>query len=160
MTAASDSDEALATEWRVIVDAVNRSQARIARTMERAGIPAQWFSVLHLLLHEEDHRMPMARLAGEVSITPGGFSKLADRMGREGLIDRRGATDDRRIVYATLTPDGLIAARRSHEVYLAALREHVLDHLSPAEITSASETFGKLRREADQADERAARRPV
>ncbi|MDQ6848888.1 MAG: MarR family transcriptional regulator [Actinomycetota bacterium] len=49
--------------------------------------------MLHSLLRAEDHRSPMSALAREVSMTSGGFTKLADRMARGGLIDRRSPAD-------------------------------------------------------------------
>ena len=59
-----------------------------------------------------DRRLPMTRLARDLTMTSGGFTKLADRMAREGLIDRRGSSDDRRVVYATLTDEGVQIAQR------------------------------------------------
>jgi hypothetical protein len=88
--------------------------------------------------------MPMTRLARDLSMTAGGFTKLADRMGREGLIDRRGSEGDRRVVYATLTDHGLEAARRGEQAYHLALRDIVLAALSTAQIVEISDALGSL----------------
>jgi DNA-binding MarR family transcriptional regulator len=77
----------------------------------------------------------MGRLAAELSMTGGGFTKLADRIAREGLIDRRNSAGDRRVVYAELTEDGLQLAKRSEAVYREQLRIHLLGALSEAEIS-------------------------
>jgi DNA-binding MarR family transcriptional regulator len=77
----------------------------------------------------------MGRLAAELSMTGGGFTKLADRIAREGLIDRRNSVGDRRVVYAELTEDGLQLAKRSEAVYREQLRVHLLGALSEAEIS-------------------------
>lgn len=126
-----DVDE-LHRQWRAVVDGVGRAQQRLLDAVEETGISAQWYAVLHALLHADNHRLPMSRLAREMSFTSGGFTKLADRIGREGLIDRRSSDGDRRVVYATLTPAGVLAARTAERAYVAALRSDVLSAL-PAE---------------------------
>ena len=103
-----------------------------------------WFSVLHLLLNSVEHRLPMTSLARELSITTGGFTKLADRMAREGLIDRRGSSGDRRVVYATLTADGLLSAQKCEAQYREGLREHVADALTPSLLAALIEGAAQL----------------
>ncbi|MGI8760664.1 MAG: MarR family winged helix-turn-helix transcriptional regulator [Jatrophihabitantaceae bacterium] len=125
------SDEELVAQWELIVRAVSRTQLRVVQKIRESGLPAQSFGALHLLLSSTDHRLPMSRLARELSITSGGFTKMADRLGRDGLIDRRSSAGDRRVVYATLTEHGLQLAREMESLYAAALRERVLDVLSP-----------------------------
>jgi DNA-binding MarR family transcriptional regulator len=109
---------------------------RVLARIEEASLPSQWFAALHLLVGSSDHRMPMSRLARDLSMTSGGFTKLADRMGQEGLIDRRNSSGDRRVVYAALTEAGLRLARRTERQYKAALREHVLDVLTAARLAA------------------------
>jgi DNA-binding MarR family transcriptional regulator len=124
------SDEDLLASWELVTHAVARTQERVLSRIEDAGLPSQWVTALHLLLRTSDHRLPMSRLARDLSMTSGGFTKLADRMGQEGLIDRRNSAGDRRVVYAELTEAGLRLARRTERQYKSALREHVLGVLS------------------------------
>jgi DNA-binding MarR family transcriptional regulator len=128
------TDEDLLTDWELVTRAVARTQERVLARIEEAGLPSQWFAALHLLLRSSDHRIPMSRLARELSMTSGGFTKLADRMGQDGLINRRNSSGDRRVVYAALTEEGLRVARRTERQYKAALREHVLDVLTAPEL--------------------------
>ena len=121
------SDEELVTSWGVLMESLLRTQDRILHSVEaEGGVPAQWFTVLHILLTADGHRLPMGRLAAELSMTGGGFTKLADRIAREGLIDRRNSVGDRRVVYAELTEAGLQLAKRGEAVYREQLRIHVL----------------------------------
>jgi DNA-binding MarR family transcriptional regulator len=129
------TDDELVMSWGLIVDSLIRTQNRILQSVEAAGVPAQWFTVLHVLLAADGHRLPMGRLAAELSMTGGGFTKLADRMAREGLIDRRNSAGDRRVVYAELTEEGLRLAKRSEAMYREQLRIHLLGALSEAEIS-------------------------
>jgi DNA-binding MarR family transcriptional regulator len=132
-------DEELLARWQLIVQGVAQTQHRISEQIDEAGIPAQWFAALHLLLHAADRRLPMSRLARDLTMTSGGFTKLADRMAREGLIDRRGSSDDRRVVYATLTEQGVALAQRLTGEFVTALREHVTGVVTDAGLVAMSE---------------------
>jgi len=112
--------------------------------VEASGVAAPWFAVLELLLRAEEHRLPMSQIAREVSFTTGGFTKLADRMGREGLIDRRGSSGDRRVVYATLTEKGVEAALGAQRAYNDAFAEHVLGVLDAGGLQGVAAALGAL----------------
>lgn len=144
VTSRDVTNQELVAHWTRVVQAVSRTQERLLARVEAAGVSDQWFGVLQLLLLAEDHRMPMTRLARDLSMTAGGFTKLADRMGREGLIDRRGSEGDRRVVYATLTERGLEAARRGEQAYHLALRDIVLTNLPAATVAELSQVLGGL----------------
>ncbi len=77
-------------------------------------------------------------------MTSGGFTKLADRMAREGLIDRRSSANDRRVVHAALTADGLVMAEKATRLYRDALRKYLLGVVSADEVASAAVTMGAL----------------
>ncbi|PZS20176.1 MAG: MarR family transcriptional regulator [Pseudonocardiales bacterium] len=144
VTSSDMSDEDLLANWELITRAVVRTQERVLNRIEVGGLSSLWFAALHLLLRSSEHRLPMSHLARELSITTGGFTKLADRMGQEGLIDRRNSSGDRRVVYAALTEEGLRVARRSERQYKAALREHVLEVLTAEKLVGLAESAGVL----------------
>ena len=130
-----DDDSGAVRDWevvrRVVADAHQRILGRVARD---SAFHEASFGVLSALLHAPGRQLPMSRLAREAAMTTGGFTRLADRLGSAGLIDRRGSDRDRRVVYASLTPAGLREARRLERRYQAALRDEVLDVLSPAQL--------------------------
>lgn len=65
------------------------AHARIKPLVNRdIGIPDTWFEVLLRLGRTPGHRMRMTDLADAVSFSSGGFTRLADRIEREGLIRR------------------------------------------------------------------------
>ena len=145
MSGAEVSDDDLVAQWQDVISGVSTAERRIEQRLSDAGVPAQWFAVLRILHAAENHQLPMNALAREVSMTSGGFTKMADRMAREGLIDRRGSEHDRRVVHATLTDDGVRVATRALEAYLDALRECVLGIASADGLASAAATLGGLR---------------
>ncbi len=156
MSAVSDAeirDEDLVDQWHTVTSGVKWAERRVAKVLEDFGVSAQSFAVLHSLLRAEDHRSPMSVLAREVSMTSGGFTKLADRMAREGLIDRRGSADDRRVVHSMLTSEGLALAQAATRLYQDALRECLLGVISPVDLVSAAATMRALGADRGQVDD-------
>ena len=48
----------------------------------------------------------MAALAREAAFSTGGFTKIADRLAKRGLVERAPCADDRRVVYLQLSGSG------------------------------------------------------
>jgi DNA-binding MarR family transcriptional regulator len=124
------SDADVGQTWDLVLASVSATQRRLLDKIEKDGLPGPWFDVLRLLLDADGRRMPMSALAKQLQMTAGGFTKLADRMARDGLIDRRNSSADRRVVYAALTAKGTRQAKQSSALYQAALDEHIRGVLS------------------------------
>ena len=144
MSGRESEDAALVQEWATVVRGVDAVQHGFALRLETLDMTLPYFSVLTLLLDAEDQRLPMSRIARDLAMTSGGFTKLADRMARDGLIDRRGSSGDRRVVFAALTESGQKMAHAALEVYQRYLRELVLPVVSKDELHSLSEISGRL----------------
>lgn len=138
--------------WNAVGRGVSAVQHSLSTRAEAAGISPPYVSVLLTLLAAEDGRLPMSRIAKDLAMTSGGFTKLADRMARDGLIDRRGSSGDRRVVFAALTDDGLELARKASELVRTVLREHVLVAISADELRGMAELSDRLRAANDPAD--------
>ena len=127
-----------------MVRAVDGVQHNFGLRLEALGISLPYFSVLTLLLEAPERRLPMSRIARDLSMTSGGFTKLADRMARDGLIDRRGSSGDRRVVFAALTDAGLDLARQADGAYRAFLRDDVLAVVSLDDLETLAAIAGRL----------------
>src|SRR5580698_4621514 len=103
----------IVASWDAIALGFAHTQRRLLTAIEAEGLPGPSFEALRLLLASPDHRLPMSRLARDLTMTAGGLTKLADRLARDGLIDRRNSSDDRRVVYAALTAEGQALAMRA-----------------------------------------------
>jgi DNA-binding MarR family transcriptional regulator len=144
MTDDEQDDDGLARDWAAVVRAVEAVQQASSVRLEKMGMSLPYFSVLTLLLEAADNRSPMSRIARDLSMTSGGFTKLADRMARDGLIDRRGSSGDRRVVFAALTEAGLTRAREADLAYRAFLRDEVLHGVSRADLRTLSDIAQRL----------------
>jgi DNA-binding MarR family transcriptional regulator len=130
--------------WDAIAMGFTHMHRRLHAAIEAEGLPGPSFEALRLLLASDGHRMPMSRLARDLTMTAGGLTKLADRLARDGLIDRRNSSDDRRVVYAALTEKGAEIATRTLEIYRASLREKVLGVLSPDRLADLANVMRML----------------
>jgi DNA-binding MarR family transcriptional regulator len=144
VTTGEDDEGRAIRDWELIRRVVADANRRILARVTDGTFHEPSFGVLSALLHAPDHRLPMSRLAREAAMTSGGFTRLADRLGSAGLIDRRGSDDDRRVIYASLTTAGLREARRLERRYLEAMRDEVLGVLDQAALRAVADTLGPL----------------
>ncbi len=129
MTNADVSGDQAIELWQTVTEGFSQVNAKITGGLGELGIPDLWCSALVHLLRTDDHRLPMSKLAQQLSVTSGGFTKMADRMAREGLIDRRNVSVDRRVVHAALTSKGEELARRAAALYAEGIRTFVFEPL-------------------------------
>ncbi|GAA3765220.1 DNA-binding MarR family transcriptional regulator [Spinactinospora alkalitolerans] len=124
-------DDDLITAWGLFHEALSATGPVLLRGIDPCGkdMSGPWFEVLIRLQRSPDHRLPMSQLAREVSLSSGGFTKLADRLERHGYLVRQSCPSDRRVTYAALTPEGLELAEQARSKHIALLREHVLGTL-------------------------------
>jgi DNA-binding MarR family transcriptional regulator len=138
--------------WNAVTRGVSAVQHSLSMRAEATGISPPYVPVLLTLLEAEDHRLPMSRIAKDLAMTSGGCTKLADRMARDGLIDRRGSSGDRRVVFAALTDKGLEVGREASDLVLRFLREHVLVTLSAEELHAMADLADRLQAANDPSD--------
>jgi DNA-binding MarR family transcriptional regulator len=153
MSNRSSEDAALVRDWAAVVRGVDAVQHGFAVRLEALDMTLPYFAVLTLLLESEEQRLPMSRIARDLAMTSGGFTKLADRMARDGLIDRRGSSGDRRVVFAALTDAGKDSARAAMDAYHRYLHEQVLPVVPEADLSTASEILGRLAQARANAEE-------
>ncbi|MDT0303283.1 MarR family winged helix-turn-helix transcriptional regulator [Streptomonospora wellingtoniae] len=125
------SDDEVITAWGLLVEAHSETSPLLLRGVDPSGgdMSGPWFEVLIRLQRSPGNRLPMSALAREVSLSSGGFTKLADRLERQGYLVRASCPDDRRVVYAELTPAGREFADKARAQHVVLLREHVLGPL-------------------------------
>ncbi|WP_163512565.1 MarR family winged helix-turn-helix transcriptional regulator [Fodinicola acaciae] len=133
--------------WGAVIGGFSRtSQQLMAQLTDELGYPAGWFEILMRLLWTGDERgIPMTTLAREVSLTSGGFTKIADRMVDAGLMTRTTCASDRRKTYAQLTPTGREVAERAERVHAEGLKQYVVDVLGTEDTATLVRIMGILR---------------
>lgn len=113
------------------------------------GISLQTFEVLLRISRAEDGRITMSELAAAVSLTTGGVTRLADRLERDGLVQRVACPNDRRVVYLGLTVEGYDTLGAALEHHLDSLERRLVSRVDPKALRVAEGVLDELRQPQD-----------
>ncbi len=131
--------------WRGLKRAHASLAKRVDAELERThGLPLTSYEVLHHLLESPGGRVRMCDLAEQAQLSRSGLTRLADRLEKEGLLERCSCEHDARGAYACLTELGherLCAARGTH---LAVVREEFLSRFSEVELGALAELWDRI----------------
>ena len=93
------------------------------------------YYVLAMLSEAPEHTLRMTALAGLTAATLARLSHVVQRLERRGLLERFPCPEDRRATNARLTEAGWQKVRDSAPGHAAAVRDAVIDPLTPEQIT-------------------------
>ena len=115
-----------------------RAHARLWRELEasladRHGLSLNAYDVLVLLDEAPGGTLRMSELSAAVLMTSGGFTRLADRLERAGLIRRERCATDARGFDVSLTERGRSLLAEARSTHRADVRRRFLERLTPAE---------------------------
>lgn len=124
---------------------LNRTTSRVNQLWRRALRPhgltdARW-QVLSVLTEFDGSRV--GTIAAMIGLEQPAASRVIDQMVRDGLVARRPAAADSRVVQVRITSVG----RRLHEELLPEATDYVQDlvaGLSPADIATMTELLGRM----------------
>lgn len=91
------ADPTVATFRRLLRTTLSMKRA-MGAVFAQAGLTGAQF---HTLVRIPDEGIPLTRLAARSWADPGSASGVVDRLERDGLVERRAASHDRRVVHAT-----------------------------------------------------------
>jgi len=94
--------------------------SRVEDTLKPYGLTFAAFEALRLLAFSRRGSLPMGKLGERLMVHPASVTNVITRLENRGLAERRLSRDDRRVVLATITPDG------------RALVQHATDALNQA----------------------------
>jgi DNA-binding MarR family transcriptional regulator len=132
--------------WSALVDVYQPVLRDVVATLERdAGFDSGTYSAL-AYLDRAGGRLPMRELHElmRVRYSQPGLSRLVQRMEADGLVSRRVHPDDRRATVVALTRAGRESFRRAHDVYTAALEEHLGRYATATEAAALTRALEAL----------------
>ena len=103
MAQRSEGDPA-AEAWTLIFQLMMANKRRAAALAQELELAPMQLHALRVI--EPGHEVPMGVLAQSLFCDPSNVTGIVDRLEARGLIERRGATRDRRLKVVTLTPAG------------------------------------------------------
>ena len=125
-------------------------QNRFGRLLREFGMTSSQYNVLRIL-RGEGQPMPCLEIASRMIQVVPAMTGLLDRLEKQGLVGRERCTEDRRIVYVTLTDK---ASRLLGSMDERVMNEHraLIGHLSRAELKELSRLLEKARESAASVD--------
>jgi DNA-binding MarR family transcriptional regulator len=115
-------ENVLVDEWREILDRHARVSCALTQALEyQHGLGMSEFEVLERLANEGECAVRVHTIADHVHLSQSALSRVIDRLEKHGLVTRGVCENDRRAIYAELTPAGrerYEAARPTHREVL------------------------------------------
>src|SRR4051794_27620054 len=126
--------------WRAYLEATTLLFDALDRQLQRdSGIPHGYYEILVRLSEADQRTMRMSELADATRSSRSRLSHAVARLEDRGWVKRRDCDTDRRGQLATLTDDGLTALETAAPGHVAAVREHMIDRLSPQQLNALYE---------------------
>ena len=131
--------------WRGMLATHSRLVHELDAELEREhGLPLSSYEVLMNLADAKGNKLRMGELADRLLLSRSGITRLADRLEKQGLIERRRCDDDGRGYFALLTERGRDLVGAARPDHLDGVRRHCLDRLEPDEIEALGKIWGRL----------------
>jgi DNA-binding MarR family transcriptional regulator len=129
--------------------ALVRAHANVTRQLNAQlaadhGLTISDFEVLLRLARAPDRRLRRVDLAQQVVLTPSGITRLLDGLERNGWVDRASCSEDRRVVYAVITDEGLAKLDEARATHIPQIEDHFGRRLPREELGRLVELLGKL----------------
>jgi DNA-binding MarR family transcriptional regulator len=126
--------------WRAYLEATTLLFDALDRQLQRdSGIPHGYYEILVRLSEADGRTMRMSELAEATRSSRSRLSHAVARLEDRSWVQRRDCATDRRGQLATLTDDGLAALAAAAPGHVEAVRLHMIDRLSPAQLESLRE---------------------
>lgn len=130
--------------WRGFLYAHDRIWRSIQEGFAPLGVSMAEYSVLALLGEAGRKGMRMSELAERRLMSTGGFTRLADRLERRGLIERQRSAVDGRGFDVTLTREGRALMRRAWRQHHRDLRRLFFDRLDDDDLRCLADICDRL----------------
>lgn len=115
------SEEPCVQAYVRLIRAAEALHAEVSRGLVVDGLTASQFSAMKVLrIHG---KLAQRDIAKYILKSGGNITVLVDNLEREGLVSRERDTEDRRVVYVSLTPDGEVLFDRLYPGHLERIRE-------------------------------------
>ena len=92
----------------------------------------------------------MCDLAQTLRLSPSGLTRRIDGLAKQGYVTREPSADDRRVMLAVLTDDGMAKLEIAAPTHVAAVRSSLIDHLSGDDIRILGDVLDRARASRDR----------
>ncbi|MBD2844832.1 MarR family transcriptional regulator [Paenibacillus sp. IB182496] len=120
---------------------------KAVKDMKQRGLSPSEFTILELLYNKG--RVPLQQIGQKILVTSGSVTYNIDKLEGKSLIRRVPSPDDRRVVFAELTDQGLALLRRIFPEHAAAVQA-IMAGLGYEEQLQATKLLKQLGKTAEQ----------
>lgn len=139
-------DDPRVEAFGMLVETNNELVAATTRRLARTNAPpVPWLGVLIRLARSPGQRLRMTELAHDMTMSTSGLTRLVDRVEAAGHVEREPCPDDRRGLWAVLTPAGLDVVAAVAPGHVADLDELLQDALGGADLASLTDLLRRVR---------------
>jgi|tagenome__1003787_1003787.scaffolds.fasta_scaffold18841646_2 DNA-binding MarR family transcriptional regulator len=118
------ADDELARAWQELMNRYHRVSCVLDRVLQAEhGITGSEFAVLEQLAEARDCSLRLHELGEHAHVTQSALSRLVARLEADGILERTMCLEDRRSVFARLTPAGRELYRKARPTHRAVLRD-------------------------------------
>lgn len=118
--------------------------------IEEAGCSLFEHDLLSRLERADGQRQKMHTLAEQLDVTRGGLTRIIDRLVERDWVRRDRPEDNRREVFAVLTPEGKRTLTRARATYVRLLDDTLAGQLSGPELSELVGSTDKLLKALDR----------
>lgn len=130
--------------WRGLLTAHARlATAFDAELRAEHSLALEDYDVL-LQLAEHGGSLPMGELAAATLVPRSSCTRIVDRLARRALVEREHDPDDRRVLWARLTPAGRRVQRRAALTHLASIQRRFGTHFTDAEAAELARLLTRI----------------
>ena len=102
------------------------------------------YEVLLALSRAEERSMRRVDLAERLILSPSGITRMLDRLGAAGLVDKATCDTDARVTYAVLTEEGMSRLRAAAVSHDEVIEQQLGAHLGRQELDRLTEILERL----------------
>ena len=126
--------------WRSLLRLYSTVMRTLDRELEQAhGLDNTEYGVLVVLVNAPERSLRLGELAARNMASPGGMSRIVDRLAAAGLVERRPDPQDRRGAQVRLTDVGVCKLRELQVTHHRVARELFLARLSERDLSRFAE---------------------
>jgi len=131
--------------WMALIGSTIWLPAALDLQLQRdAGISHFEYGVMSALVHQPKQSMRMKDLARATNSALSRLSKVVDRLGAQGWVERRPDPGDGRVTLAVLTREGRRKVAAATPGHIATVRSLVFDRISPEQVQQLREILSEV----------------
>jgi DNA-binding MarR family transcriptional regulator len=132
--------------WRAFMGTIDDLVAALDADLAPTDLSLGDYQVLVYLSDSPDRRLRMCDLALNLHLSPSGLTRRLDGLVQAGLVSREPSTEDRRVMLAVLTDDGMRTLEAAAPVHVESVRRRIFDHLDPEQVDAMAGIFDRIHR--------------